>query len=56
MVSKKEKKNRKRLERERVNKPKCENCACSNGYPRIKTKEWICRSCGHITSMDKGKK
>ena len=33
------------------NKPFCEICGVSNGYLRLKSKEWICRSCGHITSI-----
>ena len=55
MANKKEKKKRKQLKQGRINKPKCANCGVSNGYPRLKTQEWVCRSCGHVTSMDKRK-
>lgn len=41
---------------ERKNKPVCQNCGLSNGYFRLKTSEWICRSCGSITSLKKGVK
>jgi len=30
-------------------KLKCEKCNSSNVYTRFKTKEIICRRCGHVT-------
>ena len=51
MAKKKSKKNQ--LAHERINKPICENCGTSNGYPRLKSNEWVCRTCGQITSLKK---
>lgn len=31
---------------------KCEKCKSSFGYPRLKKKEWQCRSCGHTQKME----
>jgi len=28
---------------------KCENCDVTFGYLRLKSREWICRKCGHAT-------
>lgn len=30
----------------------CEKCNYSFGYHRIKKKEWVCRSCGHVQKME----
>ena len=51
MAKKKAKNNQ--LANERRDKFVCGNCGLSNGYPRLKTQEWICRSCGHTTSIKK---
>lgn len=32
-------------------KPKCDNCSSSFGYPRLKKGEWVCRSCGTIKKL-----
>ena len=49
----KKNKKKERLSRERRDKLKCDNCGVSNGYPRLKTQEWVCRSCGAVTSLKK---
>lgn len=50
MAKEKKKQNQQAAKR---NKPSCENCGVSNGYLRLKSNEWICRSCGHITPLKK---
>ena len=36
-----------------IKEGKCENCNTSVGYLKVKTQEWQCRNCGHITKMKK---
>lgn len=34
------------------NRIKCNNCNSGSGYLRVKDKEWVCRSCGHIQKIE----
>jgi len=36
-------------------KPRCPKCNSSFGYFRIKDKEFVCRSCGHIEEIEEDK-
>ena len=36
-----------------IEKGKCVECGSKLGYIRIKTNEFKCRSCGHLTPQEK---
>jgi len=38
-----------------MDKIKCKKCGKTTGYARIATKEWVCRSCGHIQPLPEEK-
>lgn len=39
--------------KEKEKKPFCENCNSFFGYVKNKTNEFVCRTCGHITKINK---
>jgi len=49
------KKNEKELRKTQKNRHPCKNCGSKFGYPRIKTGDWVCRTCGFVEKKAGGK-
>lgn len=43
---------KKEAQKEKANKPLCEKCGSKFTYFRIKNKEIVCRSCGHVSKKE----
>lgn len=54
MAKKQQRKNKPR--KNPRNKTTCEKCGSLFGYIRLRSNEWVCRSCGHVQINDKTKK
>lgn len=41
---------------EKTEKPKCEKCGSGFVYVRIKDKQIVCRTCGHVSELKEEEK